>query len=275
MPTIADLIPDYRDYLAHERKFSPATVAAYIGDLRCFARWSNKRVDQYSHHDIRAYIRHLSHGGCKPATIIRKCGGFSTFWKWLVLNGYAALNILVGVPLPKKAKRVPEWLSEQELRAILDTPSPYHLAWAILVYTGVRSGELQRLEWSDANLDERVLLVRAGKGQKDRLIPMPDSLIEAFQGVEKGEGLIFPRLASGQGRKRLSEAFKAHMAAAGLPKGITPKTIRHSYATHLVRSGVHITIVKDLMGHADIATTMKYIHHDRSGLARAVKDMRF
>lgn len=285
MTTISDLLPAYEDYLRHERQSADLTVIAYLGDLRGLADFCQaKPVSEIAVNDLRAYMRDLSHQGFKTATIRRKFHGFGTFWHWLKMEKHASDVITEQLKLPRKPRQIVKWLNENDLRTLIETPVARSdgfaardtLAWKLLAWLGLRRSEVVDLEVGDIRFVDGVILIRAAKGDKDRLLPLPPELepnLRAFIGTRTA-GLLF-RGAKGRGWsvQSFNRAFRSHLKTCGLSgKGITPHTLRHTFATHLVRSGVSIVTVSKLLGHADIQSTMIYVHVDMGQMKEAIEN---
>lgn len=284
MKTILDLINDYEDYLTHERGLAVLSVVAYLSDLRGLADFFPARpVDQITTNDLRAYMRELSRQGFKPATIRRKFHGFGTFWRWLKMEGWVKSVATEFLRLPRKPQQVIQWMNAHDLRIFVETPvdraDPHEkqrdrLAWLLLAWLGLRRAEVLNLEVGDVRLVDEVIIIRAGKGKKDRVLPLPPAikgdLVQFIQGRTSGF-LFLGRDGTRWKVRAFNRAFARHLRACGLnDHGITPHTLRHTFATHLVAAGVPITIISKLLGHADIQSTMTYVHIDMSNLRNAI-----
>lgn len=278
MSTITHLLPAYRLYLEHEAKRSPMTVAAYLSDLRRLAAFVDDRpIGAIQSDDLRAYMRVLSQAGLSTRTVERKMACFSTFWKWLKLEGRVTVVITESVRVPKPQRRLPVWLTESELLSFASTPDPNprnDLAWKVLAWLGLRRGELLRLRCDDVLLEDRILIIRRGKGGRDRALPLPDALWEHFQRYLTGHTneRVFPSNTGGDwSPQSFTAAFKEHLKRCGLGgRGLTPHSLRHSFATHLLNRGANIVEIQALLGHADIKSTLVYMHIDQAHLRQAV-----
>jgi integrase/recombinase XerD len=285
MTEIAELLHRYADYLQHERGLADATLTAYLSDLRGLARCVTVPVEQVGRDELRAYMRHLSHEGYKPATIRRVFHGLGTFWSWLrmehIISGDLPTDDLL---LPRRTRTAPRWLSEDELRRFATT-AVYRprrpllalrdqLAWQTLAWLGLRRQELLNLRVQDVHLQDGVIVVRNTKSKADRALAIPDQLaagFNTFAGARDGEAYVFGLDGGPWALPTFNKAFKRHLRACGLDGlGITPHTLRHSFATHLVLRGVPLHVVKDLLGHKDISTTQIYLHADPAHLKAAL-----
>lgn len=274
--TILDLLPAFKEYLRHERGFADNTVNCYFRDMRELAKHAPGHVDQIVLSELRAYQRWLSKNGKKPSTIQRKFACFTTFWRWLRIEGHVTEVLTERIQLPRKSVHVPRWLSEDELRKFVETPvrrrgvhrfvnARDYLAWRTIAWLGLRRSEIVALKIRDVLLDDMMIVVRGIKNRRDRIMPLPVALKDDFQkviGSRDGSDYVFQGAFGGQWRTcSFNNAFRWHIKACGLDgRGITPHSLRHSFATYLVRADVNLVDVKELLGHVDIKSTMIYVH---------------
>lgn len=282
--SIAELMPAYLDYLEHERQLAALSIVAYTIDLRGLAAFlDGKSVSEIEVNDLRSYMRDLGRRGFKVATIRRKFHGFGTFWRWLRMEGYTGEVITEYLRLPKKPHSVVQWLNAHDLRTFVETPvnraDPHEqqrdrLAWLLLAWLGLRRSEVLDLAVEDVRILDEVIIIRAAKGDKDRVLPLPPVLksdLVSFIGQRKSGYFFLGRDGTQWKVKAFNRAFARHLRACGLDgQGITPHTLRHTFATHLVMAGVQITVVSELLGHADIQSTMLYVHTDMGNLRNAI-----
>lgn len=265
MTRIPELLDAYQDFLQHELQRSQLTVYAYLSDLRSLAKALDKPVAEITKNDLRAYMRELGKRGRSRATVRRQINGMSTFWKWMMDEGYVSANVTAGIVLPKRERKFARWLSEAELRRFVNTfdPNPRNaLAWALLAWLGVRRNELRGLRCGDVDFEDGMIAIRGAKSSKDRTLPIPAALTDRLRAVCDGhQDADF--LLPGEGRGYWSQnsfyaAFRAHAQAAGLT-GITPHTLRHTFATHMSQRGVPLRIIQQWLGHERIDTTGIYM----------------
>lgn len=188
------LIQEFLTYLKTEKGFSPYTILAYSYDLQ---HWLHDLRDQGATLELeaigpphlRAFVAHMSIRGLKPATICRRFNAIRSFWNYLIDSEYTEKNPCRRVSTPKKEQCLPVYLSPEEVKLLLAATELDHYAelafhdraiLATFVYTGVRRGELLLRRLDDANLQERLLIVRKGKGMKERAIPIVDPLAETL-----------------------------------------------------------------------------------------------
>lgn len=286
MSTVNDLLPLYDIYLRHERQFAESTRAAYRSDLLDLAAAIPGDVDRISLIDLRAYQRDLSLRGLSASTILRKFAGFTTFWRWMRMEGFVTEVLTERIQLPRKTIYVPRWLTEDELRQFVSVPVRKRgcpswtsrrdeLAWLTMAWLGLRRSEILNMKVADVRLGDQVIIVRGIKNRRDRVMPIPTPLQDKFAAWIVGRAAnewVFAGARGGQWKVRaLDRAFRTHLVHCGLAdKGITPHSLRHTFATILVRNGVHLVDVQMLLGHVDIKSTMIYVHTDATRLRAAV-----
>jgi len=274
-PSYDDAVKEFLDYIRDYRSFSGLTVRAYGTDMRMLRAFLEKRLGRVPSPSgiTREMIVQFGVSLRKPAplTLRRKYACISSFFGFLQDMGYAQANPARRLPLPRVSEYVPVYLSEetaQQLIAAADTPWT-KAAVVLLLSTGIRRSEAVTITLDDLNLEERQLLIR-GKGDKERVVPLTDQVVEAIHAY-------LPHRTKTQSRHLFVSAWKGHpihgrcinrmlkivVGKAGLAgQGITPHKLRHTFATHLIRNGVDIRTVQELMGHSELETTAKYLHSD-------------
>lgn len=263
MNTLISLLPNYIDYLELERALRPQTVKAYKSDIeRLHIFVGDKDVSKISLDDLRAHMRNMAKEGLSTETIRRRIHSLNTFYKWLVLENIVTEQISAKLHLPKRTRKQPTWLSDIEIRKFANTQSRLSIAWKLLAWFGLRRSELLRLNWRDVRLNDGIIILRDTKSRDDRIMPIPSAFKPelAQEWIDVGmptEGRVVPVAKS-----PFARAFRKHLIECGLQdRGITPHTLRHSFASSLIRQGVPLTVVKELLGHKDVSTTMIYVHH--------------
>ena len=274
-PSYDEAVKEFLNYIRDYRSFSGLTVRAYGTDMRMLRAFLEKRLGRVpSPSEItREMIVQFGVSLRKPAplTLRRKYACISSFFGFLQDMGYAQANPARRLPLPRVSEYVPVYLSEemaQKLIAAADTPWT-KAAVVLLLSTGIRRSEAVGVTLDDIDLEQRQLLIR-GKGDKERVVPLTDQVVEAIQAY-------LPHRTKTQSRHLFVSAWKGHpihgrcinrmlkivIQKAGLEGlGITPHKLRHTFATHLIRNGVDIRTVQELMGHSELETTAKYLHSD-------------
>lgn len=283
MTLISDLLSRYEDYLTHERALADATRYAYLRDLRLLADFTPFAVEHVDRDELRAYMRYMSQKGYAPATIRRTFHGFGTFWAWLKLEGIVGELATENLNLPRLNRTAPRWLSEDELRRFAYSEVRRRdnrlvlrdaLAWKVLAWLGLRRQELLGLQLKDVHLVDQVVVIRNTKSKQDRALAIPDELLCDFEQLcdgRAGEDYVFGLYGRPWGIQPFARAFKRQLANAGLAgRGITPHTLRHSFATHLVMRGVPLHVVQALLGHKEMSSTAKYLHTDPARLKDAL-----
>jgi len=178
-----------------------------------------------------------------------------------------------GIPLPKKDRKLPEVLTKGEVRNLIESTDTVksRLIVSLLYSTGLRVSELVNLRVSDLNLEEKTGWVRRGKGGKDRLFVMSDSLSEElkeyFGDRGKGNEYVFSKIKPLTTRN-IQKIIKGASGRAGISKKTTPHTLRHSFATHLLEQGIDIRVIQAMLGHSSLSTTQVYTHISSEQLKR-------
>jgi len=281
-----DAIPAFLDYLESYRGYSPHTVKAYARDLWRFREFLAARhshvtsPDQVQREMVMAFG--LSLRGDAPLTVRRKLAAVASFYVFLQDTGGATFNPARGLPLPKVAQHLPTCLTEEQARRLLDAA---HTRWhramvALLLSTGIRRSEATAIRLDDLDLERGQLLVR-GKGRKERIVPLNSPTIQALRDYldrrpqTTSHHLFVSRVGGHAIHGRLvNRMLNQVLQRAGLAReGITPHKLRHTFATHLIRNGVDVRTVQELLGHADLQTTARYLHSDTKAKVAAVSKL--
>jgi tyrosine recombinase XerC len=274
-----ELLETYIRYLVAEKNLSPFTLRNYRSDLLHFEAFLQEDGADMLTADrtaARRYLAVLKERGTATASLTRKVSTIRSFYKFLVREGKLESSPLVGLVAPKRERRLPHILSEDELSMIIeaaDETPPRGLrnrAILELMYaSGVRLSEIVGVDLRHLDLEERTLLVR-GKGNKERMVIIGGQAELALRRyLSKGR----PRLATGaeaalfvnRDGKRLSgrsieKIVRQHALKAGLDARVWPHLLRHSFATHLLDGGAELRVVQELLGHASAQTTQIYTH---------------
>jgi len=279
------LVGQFLDYLRAERDASPLTVRNYGSDIGQFCAWFEEkhghacdwtRLDPFQ---ARGYLVHLSERGYDRATVHLKISGLRSFCKWLVRTEHMKQNPLIGLTLPKRQRKLPKFLTIQQIEALLEAPlrpaadeSRDGLsAWRdkamleTLYSGGLRIHELVQLNDDDVDLLGEVVRVR-GKGRKERLAPLGEPAVKALQRYlglrnRSARGPLFINKFGGRMTARsVQRLLKKYLLAAGLDPSLTPHKLRHSFATHMLDAGADLRSVQELLGHANLSTTQIYTH---------------
>ncbi len=281
-------IESFVEYLRSECHLSENTVTAYHRDLRRFYVWlANRRVPQLTIQELADYAGWLHDRKLAPASIARHLASLRIFFRYLQLEGLLRENLAELLGSQKLWERVPHVLTPGMVERLLDSPKAGEPMWRrdralleLLYATGCRASEISHLQLVDAHLDEGYCLCK-GKGNKERLVPLGRRAIQAVRDYLTHERpkcvahrsppppwLLVSRRGLRLRRERIWELFKRFAATAGISADMSPHTLRHSFATHLLAGGADLRQVQEMLGHASIATTQIYTHVDPTRLKK-------
>ncbi|KSU85650.1 site-specific tyrosine recombinase XerD [Fictibacillus enclensis] len=283
-----DHVQDFIHYLIVERGLSKNTVDSYRRDLEQYALYMEKveRIDaigKIQRANIVGYLLHLKENGKAATTIARNIASIRSFHQYLLREKISDADPSVHIETPKTERKLPKVLSMKEVEALLDVPDSYHpfgmrdKAMLELLYaTGIRVTELVSLDQSDVHLSMGFLRC-LGKGNKERIIPlgkMAASAIQvylesgrpALQKGKSGNALFLNHHGNRLSRQGFWKILKHLAQKANIEKELTPHTLRHSFATHLLENGADLRAVQEMLGHADISTTQIYTHVSKTRL---------
>ncbi|MDO9075542.1 MAG: site-specific tyrosine recombinase XerD [Rubrivivax sp.] len=275
-------IDRFIDALWIEDGLAPLTLAAYRRDLGLYAAWLGKPPSTSGEADLLGYMAER-HAATKATTANRRLTVFRRYFRWAVRERLVAADPTLRLLAARQPLRVPKTLSEAQVEALLGAPdvsTPLGLrdrAMLELMYaSGLRVSELVQLKTVQLGMNDAVLRV-LGKGSRERLVPFGDEartwlqryLNEARAGILAGqhtEALFVTRLGDGMTRQMFWKIVKRHALHAGVTAPLSPHTLRHAFATHLLNHGADLRAVQMLLGHADIGTTTIYTHVARERL---------
>jgi integrase/recombinase XerD len=278
------LVLDFLGYLEFERGLSRNTLEAYRTDLLQFGRWLAEHdlsAEAVTGREVSDFVAALAAGNGKPpaspATIHRKTACLRSFYRHLRREGVRDSDPTASITAPRRGRKLPRVLTRDEIQKLLAAPSGTEpgairdRALLELMYAcGLRASEAIGLEVADVDIDEQVLRAR-GKGSKERLVPIGRAAVEALRiyldrgrpGLLRGrpEPHLFVNFRGGPlTRQGLYKIVRRHAAAVGLADRMSPHTLRHTFATHLLAGGCDLRSVQEMLGHADVATTQLYTH---------------
>jgi len=249
------------------RNYSPATVRSYIHAVEEFATYFRRSPEQLGPEQIREYQVHLFRDRkLSPRTI----EGQAAALRFLFVKTLGRPYLPDAIPFPKHHRRLPTVLSQEEVSRLIDsTGNLMHRAMVMTLYaTGVRRAELCRLKVADIDSERMVLHIQHGKGGRDRDVPLSPRLLETLREYwrwMKPKTYLFPGMENNW-RADVPVAVTEAAKAAGITKRVSPHTLRHSYATHLLEAGADLRTIQLLLGHAKLADTTVYLHLSRRHL---------
>ena len=272
------LLTDYEYYLRMERAMSPNTVTSYCSDIQKFLQTCEVSADKVKPEDILQYLS--SSRKVSERSQARLLSALRSFYDWMQIEGYMSENPCDRVEMPKLGVYLPSVLSVEEVEAIINSVD--RADWMgfrdkaileILYGCGLRVSEAVGLRISRVYLDEGFIRI-IGKGNKERLIPLGEmacSAVREYLDVrplptdsESGDLLFLNRFGKSFSRQSMFKLIKKQALVAGISKEISPHTLRHSFATHLVENGADLRVVQEMLGHESITTTEIYTHIETS-----------
>ena len=279
-------------HLRIERSRSQNTLDAYSRDLAAFVSFCETHkvtaVDKVTRSLIQDYIVHRRKGGFADSTVTRNIVAVRNFFKYLRAENIVANDPAELIELPKKRRTLPHFLTLEQVEALLEAPDRTkptgirdYAMLAVLYATGVRVSELVQMKLRLCNLDAGFVRVR-GKGDKERMIPFSPVAVERIEYyLETARHSLLktrnsPELfVTARGGPMTRHAFwhiiHKYALVAGIRSHLSPHTLRHSFATHLLERGADLRIIQEMLGHADISTTEIYTHLNQARLAAIIK----
>lgn len=276
-----ELLQDFVEYLKNVRSASDSTVQSYRHDItQFFGFLKDEGINDVCTLDpvmLEEYTEHLREIGRSPSTISRFIASIRCFYQYSVAKGYCARNPVAGFKIPREKKHLPEILTNAEVELLLNQPVPSDFKGCrdkamleVLYATGIRVSELISLNVRDINPDIGVLYCR--KTGKSRVIPVyPDAVravevyLRAAIGAtgpvydDGGDSPLFVNMSGNRlSRQGFWKIIKGYAAQADIKKRITPHTLRHSFAAHLLENGADLKSIQEMLGHADISSTQIY-----------------
>jgi len=281
MSTDIDIIEGFLDALWSERGLSNNTLAAYGRDLKTFSVWlvtKNSSLLLANNSLLLDYIAQRINKGSKTTSVARVISTFRRFYRYQLREKVIYEDPTALIELPKLGKPLPNTLSETEIDLLLESPLVEDAlglrdrAMLELIYaTGLRVSELVSLRHNQLSLQQGVVRV-IGKGNKERLVPMGDeaviwitkyleeSRVELMAGKGVSDHLFVTRRGSGMTRQAFWYLIKRYAQVSGIKQKLSPHTLRHAFATHLLNHGADLRVVQLLLGHSDLSTTQIYTH---------------
>ncbi len=276
---MTEYLEKFREYLSVRKSVSDNTLQSYTRDVRLFLDFlSQEGIEepgQVEADGMERYIAWLTKGGRTSSTVVRNIASVRCFYQFLVFSGCAEDNPARNIHLEREKKKLPMILSGEEIEQLLQQPDCNDFkgcrdkAMMELLYaTGIRVSELMDLNVEDVRLQQRVLLCRSNR--MERMIPIYDDAVRAvreyifrvrnvLKTVESGHALFINLNGKRLTRQGFWKIIKAYADKAGIEKEITPHTLRHSFALHLLQNGAELKDIQEMLGHADISSTQIYM----------------
>ncbi len=271
-----DLIKAYENYLTKVKKASANTISSYMRDIRQFAEWLDSDVLEASQLNISQYLQFMERDGRSAATISRTLASLKNFYSYLVSSGFCEKTPVTDIRVNRGEKKLPQILTGREIELLLSQPicvdaKGYRdkAMLEVMYATGMRVSELIDLDLDDVNLEQGI--IKCATTKKARIIPLYPAALRALtiyvRDVRESmlaavdEPALFVNInGSRMSRQGFWKILKHYQAAAHIDKEITPHTLRHSFAVHLLENGADIGSLQELMGHCDISSTQMYTH---------------
>jgi integrase/recombinase XerD len=276
----ASIIDRFLDAVWMERGLSPNTLSAYRADLVGLERWLEERgshINTATRPELQAFLAWRVEQGARPRSTARQLSSFRRFYRYLLRENALKEDPTAQIAMPKIGRALPKSLTEEEVDSLLGAPATRdalghrdRTMLEVLYATGLRVSELVNLKINQVNLNQGVLRI-VGKGDRERLIPLGEEAVkwlnEFSQGarleilLERQTDYLFP---TRRGERMTRQAFwhiiKRYALKADISKDLSPHTLRHAFATHLLNHGADLRVVQMLLGHSDLSTTQIYTH---------------
>lgn len=288
MSSADDILDRFCDALWLEQGLARNTLSSYRGDLVQFAAWlsehGKKSLIESDRADIQSYLAvRILHDHAKPRTTARLLSSMKRFYQYGLREGKIQIDPTLQIAAPKLSRLLPKSLSEADVEALLHAPdveAPLGLRDRAMLETlyasGLRVSELIGLKVVQVSLDMAVVKT-LGKGAKERLVPIGEQALDwltryirearpALLSGKSSDAMFVTARASAMSRQAFWYLIKRHAVIAGIDKPLSPHTLRHAFATHLINHGADLRVVQLLLGHADISTTQIYTHVARERL---------
>ncbi|MER2040954.1 MAG: site-specific tyrosine recombinase XerD [Desemzia incerta] len=286
-------LEEYIRYLRIERGLADNTIESYKRDLNQYLVYLEKneledwaKIDRYT---ILSFLQELKETKKSSATVIRMVSSLRKFHQYLKQEQRSSVDPMLHIDTPKKAQHLPKVLSMTEVEKLIETPNTNEVLGLrdraileVMYATGLRVTELTELKMDDLHLSLG-LIQTIGKGDKERIIPIGDLAIKWIENylkysrnkLEKPSKRSPYLFLNHHGRKLTRQGIWKNLGAlvkkAGIEKEVTPHTLRHSFATHLLENGADLRVVQELLGHSDISTTQIYTHITKQRMAKVYK----
>ena len=284
--TVDPAVSRFLDAVWMERGLSTNTLAAYRADLTALARWLNERqvpIMRTTRTDLQDFIAYRVHAGARPRSTARQLSSFRRFFRYLMRESAIKEDPTAQIAMPKIGRSLPKSLTEEEVESLLGAPvvsdplgNRDRTMLEVLYATGLRVSELVNLRHGQVNTTQGVIRI-LGKGNRERLIPLGEEAMRWLKDfangsrseilLERQTDYLFPtRRGDRMTRQAFWHIIKRYARKAGINKELSPHTLRHAFATHLLNHGADLRVVQMLLGHSDLSTTQIYTHVARERL---------
>ena len=274
-----DLIAAYENYLAKVKQASTNTIASYIRDIRQFAGWLGSEgveIVDAQQLNISAYLSYLESQGRSGATVSRSLASLKNFYSYVVSTGFMEKTPVTDIHVDRGEKKLPQILTGREIELLLQQPASVDAKGIrdkamleVMYATGIRVTELIDLDIDDVNLE--LGTIKCASARKSRSIPLYPGALKALSAyisairktmlADPDEKALFVNVGGVRmSRQGFWKILKHYQATAHIEKEITPHTLRHSFAVHLLENGADLGSLQELMGHSDISSTQMYTH---------------
>ncbi len=275
-----DLIGAYENYLSKVKQASANTISSYLRDIRQFSEWLSSteglEVADASQLNISSFLAYLEREGRSGATISRNLASLKNFYSYVVSSGFMESTPVTEIRIDRGEKKLPQILTGREIELLLAQPGSMDAKGIrdkamleVMYATGIRVTELIDLDIDDVNLE--LGIIKCAGTRKSRSIPLYPAALKALTAyitdvrrsmlADPGESALFVNIGGVRmSRQGFWKILKHYQAAAHIEKDITPHTLRHSFAVHLLENGADLGSVQELMGHSDISSTQMYTH---------------
>lgn len=284
---------EFLDNLISEKNVSNSTISSYETDfkvLKSFLVKNNIRplLDNITTPILRRYISFLKvDKGYKTNTIRRKIHSLSSFYKYLLEQGYIEKNPMLPIHAPKEEQKLPIYLTEHDIKLLLQAPKKYarfesHILrdtvlLKMLIFTGARRSEVLAMNWEDIDFGKQIITIRKGKGKKERIVPLHENLsCDLWEYLQSrlpltNQAIFISDLGNRMSVSNFQTLFRRYLKKSGLEdKGYTIHKCRHSFASLLHQNGVDILTIQSLLGHEDLNSTKIYTHTNVNHLKKEV-----
>ena len=278
-------LENYRNYLKYERAYSDNTVGAYMNDLNKYEEFLKKDILESDTEDLEKYLKYIKN--LESTTVAHKITSIKSYFNYNIKRGIVSVNPADKVSRPKLTKHLPEYLTEEEVGKLLDVElkSPYDYRnktiLELLYSSGIRISELVNIK--TPNYDSEECLIRImGKGSKERIVPLGDYAINIMNDYmnnyrplinKKHTDYVFVNNRGDKiSRQFIFKVIKKEALKKGIKKDISPHTLRHTFATHLLNNGADLRVIQELLGHSDISTTEIYTHLSKEKIKEDYND---